>query len=99
VNVDRCVQLEATMSPKGEAMTVIDRRSLVRSIFGGAAIAAAGVALVPAEIVAAPTAPGKDLAGKLDDPVREAEAAVPRRRRRRPRLCWTRRGRRECAWR
>jgi hypothetical protein len=87
---------------------LIDRRSLMRSILGGAAVAAVGgataVTLISDAVEAAPLVLDKSLPAKTDDLVREAQVVVtgPRRRRwrrRRRRVCWWRRGRRVCAWR
>lgn len=84
----------------------IDRRSMMRSILGGAAVATVGVAtaitLAPSPVEAVPLALDKALPAKTDDLVREAQVVVvnPRRRRRRRRqVCWWRRGRRICEWR
>jgi hypothetical protein len=86
-------------------MNLIDRRSMMRSMLGGAAVAAAAatvtVSLIPTAVEAAPL-PLDNLPARLDDLVRDAQAVVvgPRRRGRRRRwVCWWRRGRRVCGWR
>jgi len=82
-------------------MKTIDRRGLVRGILCGAAVAGAGLALIP---VAATAMPLDDrIPGSLDDWIEKTQVWVgpgPRRgwRRRRVRRCWWRRGRRVCGW-
>jgi hypothetical protein len=85
-------------------MNVIDRRTMMRSVLGGAAAATVGVTaamtLAPNPVEAMPLALDKDLPAKTDDLVREAQVVVvpPRRRRRRRWVCRWRRGRRVCGW-
>lgn len=83
-------------------MSAIDRRTMLRGIFIGTLVAAAGVTSVgyivgSTEAEAFPVAPLR--AGRLDF-VEEVQAVVvgPRRRRRRW-VCWWHRGRRRCGWR
>jgi hypothetical protein len=83
-------------------METLDRRGMLGFVLGGAAIATAGLALVPLAAQAMPLALGADraadLAAKSEGLVDKARVVVvaPRRRRR---VCWWRRGRRVCAWR
>jgi hypothetical protein len=85
-------------------MDVIDRRSMMRTLVCGAAVAGVGataaVTLIPQAVEAAPLTLDKSLPAKTDDLVREAQVVVvnPRRRRRRRWVCRWRRGRRVCGW-
>ena len=88
-------------------MDLIDRRGFARGIlFGAAAVAAAGVAVIPGAASAMPL--DDRVPGALDDWVEKAQAVVVspgasrrinRRHRRRVRHCWWSRGRRVCGWR
>jgi hypothetical protein len=90
-------------------MTLIDRRSMMRSLFGGV-VAAAAVSTVAAGIMSGPAGAMPrvldNLPGKLDNLVREAQVVERRhrhrhRRRRPPRKRWVcrwHRGRRVCGW-
>jgi hypothetical protein len=82
-------------------MTAIDRREILRVMLGGAAVAAAGLALMPVPAKSAPLATSKNLSAATENPVEEAVVVVRGRRRvyRRRRVCWWRRGRRICRWR
>jgi hypothetical protein len=83
-------------------MTAFDRREVLRVMLGGAAVAAAGLALMPVPAESAPLAMSKSLPAAMENPVEEAVVVVRRRgwgRRRRRRVCWWRRGRRICRWR
>jgi hypothetical protein len=81
-------------------MTAIDRREILRVMLGGAAVAAAGLALMPVPAKSAPLAISKSLSVATENPVEEAVVVVRRRRvYRRRRVCWWRRGRRICRWR
>jgi hypothetical protein len=85
-------------------MNVIDRRTMMRSVLGGAAAATVavtvGVGLMPKAAEAVPLTLGKDFPARKDDLVQEAQVVVvpPRRRRRRRWVCRWRRGRRVCTW-
>jgi hypothetical protein len=86
-------------------MAQIDRRSLLRGIFSGAAVVTVGFAIMPDEAKAVPLAMDKAGAAESDDLVENAQAVVVRPRRRRRRVCYWRRGypwgrgRRVCVWR
>jgi len=87
-------------------MTALDRRAFLGRILAGAAVAAAGAALVPIEATAAPVLNSIAEGALPDVPVEEAAVRCWWRggRRvctRRPvrRVCWWRGGRRVCAWR
>ena len=85
-------------------MTAFDRREVLRVMLGGAAVAAAGLALIPVPAESAPLTMSKSLPAAMENPVEEAVVVVRRRRwgrRRRVRVrsCWWRRGRRVCRWR
>ena len=75
-------------------MTAIDRRKMLRILAGGAAIATAGLALIPDAAESAPL-----LKSHLATPEVPVEKAVVFVRRRRCRRCWWRRGRKICRWR
>jgi hypothetical protein len=74
-------------------MTAIDRRKMLRILAGGAAIATAGLALIPDAAESAPLLESHPPTPEV--PVEEAVWV----RRRRCRVCWWRRGRRICRWR
>jgi hypothetical protein len=74
-------------------MTAIDRRKMLRILAGGAAIATAGLALIPDAAESAPLLKSHPAIPE----VRVEEAVWVRRRR--CRVCWWRRGRRICRWR
>ncbi|MGX9978415.1 hypothetical protein [Methylobacterium fujisawaense] len=78
-------------------MEPMPRRAVLGS-FSSAALAAAGLLMVPGAVYAAPLRiePLDDPSG---GPVEKAQAVVVVPRRRRRRVCWWRRGRRVCAWR
>ena len=83
-------------------MTAIDRRKMLRILAGGAAIATAGLALIPVAAEATPLMMSKShlMMSKShpatpEVPVEEAVWV----RRRRCRVCWWRRGRKICRWR
>ena len=83
-------------------MEAIDRRSAIRNILGGAAVAGIaatmGVVLLPDSTGAAPAVIDENLAAKPDNLIEY----VQMRRRGRPRRRWVcrwRRGRRVCGWR
>jgi hypothetical protein len=89
-------------------MTPIDRRSILKSLLGGAAAAATfGLALGPAE--AAPLTLDTNLVPPLETPVEKARTTVVHHHRggrtvvhhhhRRRHTCWWHRGRRVCGWR
>jgi hypothetical protein len=81
-------------------MTEIDRRSILRGILSGAAVAAVGFTLMPDEAEAVPLAMDKTGPAEVDDLVEKAQVVVVRpRRRRRRQVCYWRRGRRVCVWR
>jgi hypothetical protein len=86
-------------------MNTIDRRRMLRDILSGAAVitaavATAGLALIPDEVEADPLATELSLAGTAAGFTDYAQVVVggPRRRRRRW-VCWWHRGRRVCGWR
>jgi hypothetical protein len=74
-------------------MTAIDRRKMLRVLAGGAAVATAGLALIPIAAESAPLLKSRPATPEL--PVEEAVWV----RRRRCRVCWWRRGRKICRWR
>jgi len=76
-------------------MTAIDRREMLRILAGGAAVATAGLALIPVAAEAAPLLVSKSHPATPEVPVEEAVWV----RRRRCRVCWWRHGRRICRWR
>ncbi len=80
-------------------MRAIDRRSALMGILRGAAIVAAGVAVLPSAAEAMEIRGSEAL--KTQDFFARAQTVVvaPRRRRRRRWACWWRRGRRICGWR
>jgi hypothetical protein len=73
-------------------MTAIHRREILGTLLSGAAIAAFGLALMPAPAESAPLGAGKGLNATTET---LAEAVQWRRRR----VCWWHRGRRVCRWR
>jgi len=77
-------------------MTAIYRREMLGIMLGGAAAAAAGLALMsdPADSAPLPMSKGRSVAP--ENPVEEAVVVVRRRRRK---VCWWHRGRRICRWR
>jgi hypothetical protein len=82
-------------------MTTIDRRSMLMGL-GTAAVAAAGLALMPNAAEAIPLSSG--MAGGVvrteDDLIAKAQVVMHSGRRRRRRwVCWWHRGRRVCGWR
>jgi hypothetical protein len=91
-------------------MTLIDRRSMMRNLFGGV-VAVAAVSTVGAGLMSSPAGAMPrvldNLPDKLDNLAREAQVVVVgprhrhRRRHRRGRrwVCWWQRGRRVCGWR
>jgi hypothetical protein len=76
-------------------MTAIDRRKMLRILAGSAAIATAGLALIPVASEATPLEMSKSHPANPEVPVEEAVWV----RRRRCRRCWWRRGRKICRWR
>jgi hypothetical protein len=81
-------------------MPTIDRRTMLnRMVFGaaGAAVVAAGLAVLPNSAESTPLAAGMIGAMKPESLVEEAQVVVARRGRRR--VCVWRRGRRVCFWR
>lgn len=88
-------------------MQGIDRRSMLRDVLCGAAAASVGIALMADAAEAIPLALEKNLAGKADDLVEEAQWGPAPGRWRRPGwrgrrrwVCWRNRfGRRVCGWR
>lgn len=92
-------------------MDLINRRTILRSAIGGAAVVGLAAVAWPLEGEAAPIALGKDFVPKASDRVEKAPDEVVKvqwhgppphrgwRRRRRRWVCWWRRGRRVCAWR
>ena len=80
-------------------MTEIDRRSALMGILRGAAIVAAGVAVLPSAAEAMDIASGGAEALKTQDLYARAQTVVVAPRRRRRWVCWWRRGRRVCGWR
>jgi hypothetical protein len=76
-------------------MTAIDRRKMLGILAGGAAVAAAGWALIPVAAEATPLTMSKSHPAIPEVPVEEAVWV----RRRRCRRCWWRRGRKICRWR
>jgi hypothetical protein len=84
-------------------MSVIDRRSLMRSLVGGAAVAALGVTavgvLASVPLQAAPLPADKLLPAKAGDLIQQAQVVYRGRRRRRRWVCWWRGRRRVCGWR
>ena len=80
-------------------MQGIDRRGMLRDVLCGAAAAVVGIALM-ADAGATPLALEKNLAGKADDLVEEAQWGPGPWHRRRRWVCWRNRwGRRVCGWR
>ena len=77
-------------------MTAIHRREMLRVVLSGAAVAAAGFAMLPVAAEAAPLTMNKNLAPLTENPVEEAVVVIRPRRRR---VCWLCRGRRVCTWR
>jgi len=77
-------------------MTAIDRREMLRVLAGGAAVAAAGLALIPVAAESTPLLMSKSHPAAPEVPVEEAVVYVRRRRRK---VCWWRHGRRICRWR
>ena len=90
-------------------MQGIDRRSMLRHVLCGAAAATVGIGLMADAAEAVPLALEKNLAGKADDLVEEAQwgpgpgrwrGPPGRWRGRRRWVCWRNRfGRRVCGWR
>ncbi|MGO9672835.1 MAG: hypothetical protein ACLPSF_01465 [Methylocella sp.] len=80
-------------------MTAINRRAMLGSLLGAAAVAALGSALTPRPAESAPLTLDKGLAASVESPVEKAAVVVVHRRRPRRRVCWWRRGRRVCGWR
>ncbi len=81
-------------------MRSMDRRSFLKTVVGGTAVAAgaatAGVAMLPSAAEALPLAVEKNLPELMEDFVEQAQH---RRRRRRWRCWWSsRRRRRVCGW-
>lgn len=65
-------------------MSLTDRRSFLRGVLSGAAVVAAGFALLPEDAEAVPLATAKVGPGEIDDLVEKAQVVVvPGRRRRR----------------
>jgi hypothetical protein len=89
---------------RSEPMNDMDRRTIVRGILGGAAVAALGLTLMPKAVEALPLAMNKNAfapaigLGRTDSLIEKAQVVVRRPRRRRW-VCWWRRGRRVCGWR
>jgi hypothetical protein len=79
-------------------MKPIDRRTMLRDLLGGAAVATVGPALTPDAADTAPLTLEKNLAAKTDRAVEQAQVVIGPRRRRRW-VCWWSRGRRVCGWR
>ncbi len=77
-------------------MTAIDRRKMLRILAGGAAVATAGLALIPDAAESAPILMSKSHPATPEVPVERAVVYVRRRRRK---VCWWRGGRRICRWR
>ncbi len=77
-------------------MTAIHRREMLRVVLSGAAVAAAGLALLPVAAEAAPLMMNKNLAAQAGNFVEDAVVIIRPRRRR---VCRWRRGRRVCTWR
>jgi hypothetical protein len=85
-------------------MNTIDRRRMLRDILSGAAVvtaavATAGLALIPDEVEADPLATEMSLAGTAAGFTDYAQVFVGGPRRRRRWVCWWHRGRRVCGWR
>ena len=93
-------------------MTAIDRRTMLRTLLGGAVAAAAGLALMPDQAVSAPLTIDKALTPPAETLVEKAAVVVHRHRRstvvvhrrhhhrrHRRHVCWWHRGRRVCGWR
>ena len=94
-------------------MDAIDRRSVLRTLVGGAVTVGLGTSLLPDMAEATPLAMQKDPGRNAGDFVQEAQADSRRpgrpphrpphwhrhHRRRRRWVCWWRRGRRHCGWR
>ena len=77
-------------------VTHLHRREMLRIMAGGAAIAAAGLALMPIAAESTPLTVGRARPAAPESPIEEAVVRVRRRRRR---VCWWRRGRKICRWR
>ncbi|VFU08323.1 hypothetical protein [Methylocella tundrae] len=78
-------------------MTAMDRRAMLGTLLGGAAVAAFGLALTPGLAEAAPLMMGKELDAPTENLIEKTVVVVHRRPRRR--VCWWHRGRRVCRWR
>lgn len=78
-------------------MTAIDRRAMLGTLLGGAAVAAFGLALTPGLAEAAPLTMSRELNAPTENLTEKAVVVVHRRRPRR--VCWWHRGRRVCRWR
>jgi hypothetical protein len=77
-------------------MTDLHRREILRILAGGAAIATAGLALMPIAAESTPLTVGRARPAAPESPIEEAAVW---RRRRRCRVCRWRRGRKICRWR
>jgi hypothetical protein len=79
-------------------MTVIDRRTMLELLLGGAGLAVSGVVASKARAVAAV---GSFVPPEIEALAEKSQVVVvgPRRRRGRRWRCWWRRGRRVCGWR
>jgi hypothetical protein len=85
-------------------MDSIDCRSMLRDLVGGAvvvtaAVATAGLALIPDEVEALPMAAETNLAGTAAGFADYAQVVVVGPSRRRRWVCWWHGGRRVCGWR
>ena len=81
-------------------MRGIDRRRMLRDVFGAAAAATVGLTLMADAGEATPLALEKDTAAKAADLVEQAGSRPgPWRRGRRWRCWWNRWGQRQCGWR
>jgi hypothetical protein len=76
-------------------MTAIDRRALLGSLLGGAAVVATGLVFSLGAAESAPVTMGAGQGTTPDNPVEKAVVVV---RRRRVRRCWWRHGHRICRW-
>ena len=98
--LDKSLRQHVLIQNGSEPMTAMDRRSILRGILCGAAVATVGFSMMPNVAESLPLAADKNGAAKPDGLVERAQVVVgPRRRRRRRRVCFWRRGRRVCVWR
>jgi hypothetical protein len=93
---------ELSMSTREQITNLIDRRSMLRGMLCGAAIAGVSMALIPNATEAQSRPPGSRPPGSRPPQSRrrggQAKRRPPKGRRRRWR-CWWSKGRRRCGWR